>query len=252
MKFIGWAKVQFNLRAAGYFIALRWLGWSDRMIIQCWYCQETPIVNWLLQTLQNCCWISHELSACPSWVEPACAICICEYEDGEMIRSLPCDHEFHVRCIDQWFTQHNTCPNCRRCLDPDGEALSTELQPVHQNTTSPSATNASTPDMNPQEQIPHDAIALVWLMKKVPSDLDQNPPLIWWTSHADCTHSCLDYHFVTLVLWSLVSHADVLKPAFLLCMLCIKCTTLVKLLRFPCMVFSRSYVMYECIAHHWQ
>ncbi len=57
---------------------------------------------------------------------PSCTVCLCEYEGGEMIRRLPCMHEFHMGCIDKWLTQHTTCPICRVALIPtiqesDGE-----------------------------------------------------------------------------------------------------------------------------------
>ena len=31
-----------------------------------------------------------------------CVVCMCEYENKEKIRTLPCVHEFHQQCIDQW------------------------------------------------------------------------------------------------------------------------------------------------------
>ncbi|GAX74856.1 hypothetical protein CEUSTIGMA_g2302.t1 [Chlamydomonas eustigma] len=49
---------------------------------------------------------------------PQCSICICDYEEGEVLRRLPCLHVFHQTCIDQWMTQHRTCPNCRWALCP--------------------------------------------------------------------------------------------------------------------------------------
>jgi len=46
-----------------------------------------------------------------------CAICLSEFEDGELIRVLPqCGHGFHVDCIDTWLGSHSSCPSCRQVL----------------------------------------------------------------------------------------------------------------------------------------
>ncbi|CAL5343552.1 unnamed protein product [Camellia sinensis] len=43
-----------------------------------------------------------------------CAVCLCEFEDGEELRTMPeCVHSFHVECIDMWLYSHSTCPLCR-------------------------------------------------------------------------------------------------------------------------------------------
>lgn len=50
---------------------------------------------------------------------PTCSVCICCFEEGEDLRRLPCMHIFHQACIDPWMTRNDTCPNCRRSLNPE-------------------------------------------------------------------------------------------------------------------------------------
>ncbi len=39
-----------------------------------------------------------------------CVVCMCSYETKDLVRSLPCTHDFHRDCIDQWFAvRQNTC-----------------------------------------------------------------------------------------------------------------------------------------------
>lgn len=42
-----------------------------------------------------------------------CAICIEPYKVTDLIRVLPCKHEFHKACIDPWLLEHRTCPMCK-------------------------------------------------------------------------------------------------------------------------------------------
>lgn len=46
--------------------------------------------------------------------KPACSICQTDFALGDDIRILPCAHEFHVACVDQWLLREPACPNCRR------------------------------------------------------------------------------------------------------------------------------------------
>jgi len=48
-----------------------------------------------------------------------CTICLCDYEKGNKIKTLPCTHNFHAECIDKWLGSNNKCPNCKRYVDED-------------------------------------------------------------------------------------------------------------------------------------
>ncbi len=56
----------------------------------------------------------------PGQPAPSCAICMQDYQFGDELRVLPCKHEFHVGCVDQWLVLKKTCPFCRRDVtNPD-------------------------------------------------------------------------------------------------------------------------------------
>ena len=45
--------------------------------------------------------------------------CICisvEYEDGDALRVLPCNHYMHRNCVDAWLVNNPSCPSCRHSL----------------------------------------------------------------------------------------------------------------------------------------
>lgn len=47
-------------------------------------------------------------------IELTCSICMEQVNEEELIRRLPCSHEFHASCIFPWLRQHGTCPICKR------------------------------------------------------------------------------------------------------------------------------------------
>jgi len=42
-----------------------------------------------------------------------CMICQMDFERGESLRHLFCNHFYHEACIDKWFKSHCTCPACK-------------------------------------------------------------------------------------------------------------------------------------------
>lgn len=31
-----------------------------------------------------------------------CVVCMCDFESRQLLRVLPCNHEFHAKCVDKW------------------------------------------------------------------------------------------------------------------------------------------------------
>lgn len=48
-----------------------------------------------------------------------CIICMCEYEENEELRYLPCLHTYHRVCIDDWLMRSLTCPSCLEEIRPN-------------------------------------------------------------------------------------------------------------------------------------
>lgn len=61
-----------------------------------------------------------------------CVICLEHFVDGDRLRVLPCDHSFHVGCIDRWLSGSHSyqdcftsgCPTCKKrpeAVDPPSD-----------------------------------------------------------------------------------------------------------------------------------
>jgi len=48
--------------------------------------------------------------------EVKCLVCQCPYEEGDLLRRLPCKHCFHAECVDQWLMNKDVCPYCRQAI----------------------------------------------------------------------------------------------------------------------------------------
>eukprot|EP01134_Creolimax_fragrantissima_P001467 CFRG1467T1 len=74
-------------------------------------------------------------------VDASCCICLNEYEDGVRLSTLPCKHHFHKKCVEAWLRINQSCPLCKRLLDPPGSTseLNTNI-PSHVDTFGDSST----------------------------------------------------------------------------------------------------------------
>ena len=43
----------------------------------------------------------------------SCAICVSDFEIGEMVTMIPCSHLFHSECIKKWLMINLSCPICK-------------------------------------------------------------------------------------------------------------------------------------------
>ena len=54
-----------------------------------------------------------DLAAAAQLQGPGCSICLEAVAAGELLRTLPCAHNYHAACVDQWLAQSGVCPECR-------------------------------------------------------------------------------------------------------------------------------------------
>ena len=72
--------------------------------------------------------------------QSSCVICFVEFEDGDIIGDIPCQHLFHKDCLKTWLRRSNRCPLCQE------EGIATPLSP-HRG-TSPMPSMAAAADDN--------------------------------------------------------------------------------------------------------
>jgi hypothetical protein len=91
-----------------------------------------------------------------------CSICTEDFEKGQDLRVLPCDHKFHPECVDPWLLNvSGTCPLW--CVDPLTNAPTmltsasrVDLRPVTSHDSSASQDpNELPPPLNPEAESSH-------------------------------------------------------------------------------------------------
>lgn len=58
-----------------------------------------------------------------------CPVCKEEYKVGEQVMKLPCNHRFHIDCLQPWLKMRNTCPVCRYALPASGAVANSAAPP---------------------------------------------------------------------------------------------------------------------------
>lgn len=59
-------------------------------------------------------------------VHRQCSICLEDYQIGQDIKQLPCNHYFHVECLDKWFDVGNFCPICKYKVDSSNGSITSD------------------------------------------------------------------------------------------------------------------------------
>ncbi|WVR05838.1 hypothetical protein IAU60_002864 [Kwoniella sp. DSM 27419] len=68
-------------------------------------------------------------------------------EEGTGVKSLPCNHLYHGKCLEPWFASKHTCPSCRLDLDP--------LQTLNTPADAPGSTLRPGATSNSRSRSPH-------------------------------------------------------------------------------------------------
>lgn len=42
--------------------------------------------------------------------QTSCVVCMCDFENRQLLRVLPCSHEFHAKCVDKWLKVRMVLP----------------------------------------------------------------------------------------------------------------------------------------------
>lgn len=64
----------------------------------------------------------------PDAEDAKCVVCLGEYEAGDELRYLRCQHHFHKECVDEWLRRQGSCPLCVRQLGESSDSTNSQRQ----------------------------------------------------------------------------------------------------------------------------
>ncbi len=74
-----------------------------------------------------------------------CVICQDDHQPGDVIKSLPCGHKFHSKCIDEWLHRSGSCPMCNQNVIETAARPSTGVVNNHPSSTTNNRNDDSSP-----------------------------------------------------------------------------------------------------------
>lgn len=106
-----------ELELASEDFSMKWRKWLDK------HTQVGPYEKILLGR-----GVARGISQCSTNAGDAdgesCSICLVEFEEGDILRNLPCRHMYHEDCFAECFSRlprgkHHKCPMCRARIGPE-------------------------------------------------------------------------------------------------------------------------------------
>ena len=74
-----------------------------------------------INRIKKCCFRTHKIPDVQECIiedklENECLICLENFNKGETVIRLKCNHYYHTQCIYAWFERKKTCPLCDEIL----------------------------------------------------------------------------------------------------------------------------------------
>lgn len=51
-------------------------------------------------------------------IDDECVVCLETFKLEEEVKKLPCNHIYHIKCLEKWMQNSTTCPKCRLYTGP--------------------------------------------------------------------------------------------------------------------------------------